>query len=108
LRLVLHRPISDEASSLPDLGTEVIPESTAEHDNEEPGRQQMNVPVPDLALETMASHESASTSGATQPPEGKGDSGINTGLLTAKNSPRPDELTTEQVAALEGKAHLSL
>ena len=105
---MLHRPISEEASSLPDLGTEVIPESTAEHYNGEPGRQQSNVPVPTLALDKMASRESASISAAKQPPEGKGDSGIDTGLLMAKNSPRPDKLTTEQVAALEGKAYLFL
>ncbi len=108
MRLVLHRLISEEASSLPDLGTEVIPEGTAEHDDEEPGRQQSNVAVPSLALDKMASRESTSVSAAAQPPEGKGDSGVDTGLLMDKNSLRPDKLTTEQVAALEGTAHLFL
>ena len=106
--LVLYRPVSEKAISLPDLGSEVILESTAEHDDEEPGLQQSNIPVPSLALDKMASRESSSISAAAQPPEGKGDSGIDTGLLPAKNSPRPDELTTEQVAALEGEAHLFL
>ena len=110
---VLRRPFSDEASSLPDMSTVVIPESTAVFDGVAVGRQEPGVSVPSLALDKVpslhgkASGNTAATS-QTMSQTSKPDSEAEAAPAMGEASPRSDQLTSEQVAALEGEAPVLL
>ena len=101
------RPFSDEASSLPDMSTVVIPENIAEHDGPESGRREPNVAVPSLALDKVPSLQGkASGNTAAMSQMSKPDSESEAAPPLAEIRPRPDTLTSEQVAALDGAAPL--
>lgn len=109
LCLLLCRPFSDKASSLPDMSTVVIPEHGEKPDGAEAGRQEPSVSVPSLALGKVPSlHGTASGNTAAMSQMSKPDSEGDAAQTLGESSPRPDPLTSEQVAALEGEAPVLL
>ena len=106
---VLRRPFTDEASSLPDMSTVVIPESSAMYDGSAAGRQEPGVSVPSLALDKVPSlHGKASGTPAAgsqiMSQTSKPDSEAEAPAALGEASPRSDQLTSEQVAGLDGEA----
>lgn len=100
----LRRPFSEEASSLPDISGQVIPES-AEHDGSEPSTHTSSAAVPVLALDKLPNQDKGALLNKESPShESKPDTGADTPFPLGVSSPKAENLTSEQVAALEGEA----
>ena len=100
----LRRPFSEEASSLPDILGQVIPES-AEHDGSEPGTHESCAAVPVLALDKLPNQDKgAPFNKESLSLESKPYTGADTPFPLGVSSPKAETLTSEHVEALEGEA----
>jgi hypothetical protein len=100
----LRRPFSEEASSLPDISGQVIPES-AEHHGSEPGSHDSRAAVPVLALDKLPNQDKgAPFNKESLSLERKPDTGADTPFPLGVSSPKAETLTSEHVEALESEA----